>query len=76
MIWLFDKGPRVGRGDGGGGLVFKDPRTNSYVVRGIASTTARFSEAGPATFVDISYYREWIDKVIEENSGMLETRVE
>jgi len=54
-------------GDGGGPLVCQDPATGNYVVAGITAWGIGCSSELPGVYVDVQYFRKWIDNTIAES---------
>lgn len=59
------------QGDSGGGLLFRNPSTGLYFVRGIVSTRDKYSNNSVATFTDISYHIEWIQELYQETEKQI-----
>jgi len=54
-------------GDGGGPLVCQDPATGRYVVAGITAWGIGCSSNLPGVYVDVQYFRKWIDDTITKS---------
>lgn len=60
------KGPGAKPGDSGGGLMYRDPQSRLYFLRGVVSIKDPSTSTSIAAFTDISFFVDWISKTLNK----------